>query len=72
MKIYLISQTDTTESWDIYTDFVIAADFEEEALQIAVDEGGDDWDAENVILSELGLANYDIEKGVILECFKAG
>jgi len=74
MKLYLLTRDDPDYGWDIYLAFVIAADSEEEALEISINEGGDDWKTSdnNIEIQELGWANYDIEKGVILDSFNAG
>ena len=74
MKLYLLTRDDPDYGWDIYLGFVIAADSEEEALEISINECGDDWKTSdnNIEIQELGWANYDIEKGVILDSFNAG
>ena len=74
MKLYLLTRDDPDYDWDIFLGFVIAADSEEEALEISINEGGDTWKTSdnNIIIKELGYAGYDIEKGVILDSYKAG
>ena len=74
MKVYLLTRDDTDYGWDIFLGFVIAADSEEEALEISINEAGEDWKTSdnNIIIKELGYAGYDIEKGIILDSYKAG
>lgn len=74
MKLYLLERDDPDYGWDIYLGFVIAADSEEEALEISINEGGDDWKTSDnhIEIKELGYAGYDIEKGIIMDSFLAG
>ena len=74
MKIYLLDRTDDLHyKWDIFDGFVIAADSEEEAIEISIKEGGHDWTIkEYITVKEIGEANSNIEKGVILDSYIAG
>jgi hypothetical protein len=75
MKLYLVKRNDPDYGWDISLGFVIAADSKEEAYKIALEEGGgDDWKTKNneISVEEIGEAKSTLEKGVILEDYKAG
>lgn len=74
MKLYLLTRNDPTlHSYDIALGYVIAAKNEKEAIELSA-VGSYDWvDDEKLIdIQELGKANSDIEKGIILKDYRAG
>ena len=80
MKLYLLSQNEN-DGYDTYDSCVVCAENAEDAVTIAPDgdkykEGGVwcDWaqTADNVICAEIGEANENQERGVIVSSFNAG
>ena len=81
MKLYLLSQN-TNSGYDTYDSCVVCAENEEDAKTILPDGGifGDNqyqgwWWVEDINLVrcvEIGTANEDQERGVIIESFNAG
>lgn len=74
MKLYLLTRNDSTlHRYDITLGYVIAAENEKEAIEIS-NVGAYDWvdDEKMIDIQEIGEANSDIEKGIILEDYRAG
>lgn len=73
MKLYMISRTEDI-GYDEYDSFVIAAESQEQARQIAADANGDEgrapWlDSTRSICREIDAKS---EKGIVLRSFQAG
>lgn len=78
LNLYLISQTENN-NYDTYDFAIVAAESEDAARRIH--PGFDGWSRqygrwaskpENVRVSRIGIANSEIEAGVILASFNAG
>ena len=71
LKLYLLKRLDDTHNnWDITIGQVIAADSEEEALNLSSFE--DYTSDKGISVKEIGKACKSIEKGIILEDYKNG
>ena len=68
MKIYLIT-ANTKVSYDEYDAAVVVAEDTEEAIKIAKDHC---YNFTRVTSQEMGTANDNTEKGVLLASFNAG
>jgi hypothetical protein len=79
MNLYLISQYDNNNS-DTFDACVVCAESEDSARMITPNAGGFESDRfntwakkpENVKVKYLGIADKDIEEGIILASFNAG
>lgn len=80
MKLYLLAQTDN-HGYDTYDSCVVCAESEEDAKTIHPDGdifkedyrwGGWAMKAESITCNEIGEANDDQERGVIVASFNAG
>ena len=71
-KLYKIWQERNNE-YDTYDSAVVCATSEEEARHIEVGDPIYEWtNPEYVKVEEIGIANDDVEKGVIVASFNAG
>ena len=71
MKLYLLNRKDWgNKFWDVTIAIVIAAEYEKEAIDISYEE----WNIEEseIVIKELGIANSDVEKGIILRDYVSG
>ena len=71
MKIYLLNRKDWgNKLWDVTIAIVIAAENEKEAIDISYQE----WviDESEIVIKELGVANPDVEKGIIIRDYVSG
>ena len=73
MFLYLLTQNDNT-GYDTYDSMIVAAPNEEIAKTINVYGFIDCWanSAETVICKKIGVADGDVEQGVVLASFNAG
>lgn len=81
MKLYLVSQNDN-EDYDTYDSMVVCAESPEDAMSIhpegfEYEEPKKRWGSwafkkESISCVEIGEANIDQERGVILASFNAG
>ncbi len=74
MKLYLLTRKNVPESiWDKMLGYVIAANDEKEAFELS-NSTVYDWveTIDEVDILELGEANTNIEKGIILEDYCSG
>ncbi len=74
MRLYLVERNDADNVWDEYAAFLIAANSEEDARQIANHEnGGGKWvDDKFAKCRHVGEATSAIERGVVYSDFKHG
>ena len=71
MKLYLLKRKfDGFDHWDVTMGLVVAADNENEAWEIGVGINFN-IDRQELEITELGEANSNISKGVILEDYKS-
>ena len=80
MKLFLLSQN-INSGYDTYDSIIVCAETEEDARKIHP-YGGENtknngeysvWaDPEDVFVEEIGTANKDVEKGVVIASFNAG
>lgn len=75
MKLYLLRRMDSV-GYDEYIGFVVSADNETEAREIAseqfADEGKDKWHSQLDVSATLIALNSTQPKGIVLESFNAG
>jgi hypothetical protein len=75
MKLYLLERNDDPVNYDIFNGFVIVAKSPEEAFQISLEEASNStWPTkvDDIKITEIGKANFYMEKGIILSDFLAG
>jgi hypothetical protein len=71
-KLYKIWQNKNTD-YDTYDSAIVCAENEEEARNTNLGSVGGSWvKPEDVHVEEIGIANDDIKKGIILSSFNAG
>jgi hypothetical protein len=78
MNLYLLSQ-DANNDYDTYDSVVVAAESEEEALEIRPEEKPPSWGVsdswvskEFIKITKIGVATEGTESGVICASFNAG
>lgn len=71
-KLYLIWQ-EVNNDYDTYSGAIVCAESEEEARHIEVGDPEYTWaKPEDVKVNEIGVANDNIYKGIVLASFHAG
>lgn len=80
MKLYLLKQN-VLNHYDTYDSCIVCANSEEDAINIRPD--GEDWNKKiyfnewphnksDIVCIEIGIANPNLERGVVLSSFNAG
>lgn len=80
MKLYLLKQN-VLNHYDTYDSCIVCANSKRDAINIRPD--GEDWNKINwfsqwpfkksdIVCTEIGIANPNLERGVVLSSFNAG
>jgi hypothetical protein len=80
MKLFLLAQ-DSNNDYDTYDSCIVAAETKEDAITISPDEynaiGGGRYTSwafnyDSISCEEIGVANDNVKRGVVLASFNAG